>query len=214
MYQSKVGLIINPIAGMGGSVGLKGSDGKNILNQARELGAVAHSPDRAKDFLNELYNLKQDLTIYTLEGIMGGKIAKECGFRTEFIHNSELQDKTKLFETSPSDTILAAKILKEKNVSIIIFIGGDGTARDIYKALGNEYPCLGVPAGVKIHSSVFATSPEAAAKIVSKYFKGDAPLRESEVLDIDEDAFRDNQVISKLYGYLKTPYVPTLSQPS
>ncbi len=99
-------------------------------------------------------------------------------------------------------------------VESIVFVGGDGTARNVFEAVDMDIPCLGIPGGVKIHSSVFATTPSSAGKLALRFLWGEAPLREAEVMDINEDAFRDNRVVSKLYGYMKSPYVPTLSQAS
>jgi predicted polyphosphate/ATP-dependent NAD kinase len=210
----KLGLIINPIAGMGGAVGLKGTDGQNILDQANKLGAIAKAPQRAKEFLYELRGLKTKIEIFTIPGIMGGDLAVEEGFTVNLIQDGEIPDKTELFKTNSSHTILAARKMVELNVALIVFVGGDGTARDIFTAVGTKIACLGIPGGVKIHSSVFTTTPKAAGLLTLQYLWGESPLRESEVMDIDEDAFRDNRVISKLYGYLKTPYSPTFSQPS
>ena len=210
----RIGLIVNPIAGIGGAVGLKGSDGLEILNQARKRGGLIQAPKRTEEFLTELKSIKDDIKIYTLKGVMGGKSVVKEGFKPEFLIVDGIPTSTKLFETNSSFTIKTAKKMKDLNLDIIIFVGGDGTARDIFESVGSEIPCLGIPSGVKITSSVFAVNPKAAAKLLIEFYNGHSHLRESEVMDIDESAFRDNRVISKLYGYLSTPYLPTLSQPS
>jgi predicted polyphosphate/ATP-dependent NAD kinase len=210
----KMGLIINPIAGMGGSVGLKGTDGEEILNEARARGAQPQAQERAKQFLTELTGIKSKIIICSLAGIMGGDLSAELGFATEILQPTDLNGVTKLYQTNPLYTKTAARLMKEKDVAILIFLGGDGTARDIASVVGLDVPCLGIPGGVKIHSSVFALNPMMAAKLTLAFLWGEVGLRESEVMDIDEDAFRDNHVVAKLYGYLSTPYAPTLSQPS
>jgi len=210
----RIGLIVNPIAGIGGAVGLKGSDGLEILNQARERGGLIQAPKRTEEFLHELKSIKDEIIIFTLKGVMGGNSVLNKGFKTEFLIIEGIPASTKLFETNTSFTIKTAKKMKELNLDLIVFVGGDGTARDIFESVGSKIPCLGIPSGVKINSSVFAVNPKAAAELLIEYFKGHSHLRESEVLDIDESAFRDNRVVSKLYGYLSTPYLPTLIQPS
>ena len=210
----KIGLIINPIAGMGGSVGLKGTDGTLILDQARSLGAQPHAPDRTREFFHELRAVKKKIQIVTVSGIMGGDIAQEAGFDVDLITDTNLPNPSKLYETTSEHTILAAKLIKNKNVALIVFVGGDGTARNIFEALNTSVPCLGIPGGVKIHSSVFAINPRDAGLLTLAFLWGEVPTREAEVLDIDEEAFRLNRVVSKLYGYLITPYSPTYSQPS
>jgi len=210
----RIGLIVNPIAGIGGAVGLKGSDGLEILNQARERGGLIQAPRRTEEFLTELKSIKDDIKIFTLKGEMGGDSVIKEGFTTEFLIIDGVPTPTKLYETNSSFTIKTAKKMKELNLDLIVFVGGDGTARDIFESVGSKIPCLGIPSGVKINSSVFAVNPKAAAELLIEFFKGHSHLRESEVLDIDESAFRDNRVVSKLYGYLSTPYLPTLSQPS
>ncbi len=210
----RIGLIVNPIAGIGGAVGLKGSDGLEILNQARQRGGLIQAPKRTEEFLQELKSIKDGIKIYTLKGVMGGDSSLKEGFNTEFLTIEGIPTFTKLFETDSSFTLKTAKKMKELNLDLIIFVGGDGTARDILESVGSEISCLGIPSGVKITSSVFAVNPKAAAKLLIEFYNGHSHLRESEVMDIDESAFRDNRVISKLYGYLSTPYLPTLSQPS
>jgi len=221
----RIGLIVNPIAGIGGAVGLKGSDGLEILNQARKRGGLIQAPKRTEEFLHELKSIKDDIKFYTLKGVMGGNSTLNKEFNTEFLTIEGIptstkltiegiSTSTKLYETNSLFTIKTAKKMKELNLDLIVFVGGDGTARDIFESVGSKIPCLGIPSGVKINSSVFAINPKAAAELLIEFFEGHSHLRESEVLDIDESAFRDNRVVSKLYGYLSTPYLPTLSQPS
>ena len=210
MNKMKIGLIVNPIAGMGGSVGLKGTDGKAILEKAIQLGAEPKSDIRCKQFLDNLFTLSDGIEFITCPGRMGENILKNSNFKFTIIPmNHENKN-----ETTREDTVHATRIMKDKKIDLLIFVGGDGTARDIYEAIDTKVPSLGIPAGVKIHSSVFAINPQAAAAIVHQFLSGSASLKESEVMDIDEDAFRNNLVVSKLYGYLLTPYIPQFVQSS
>ena len=119
--------------------------------------------------------------------------------------------------TTPDDTVAAARALRDGGVDLLLFAGGDGTARDVYRALGAgaELAVLGVPAGVKIHSAVYATTPARAGELAA-LFLHDRPaavrLREAEVMDIDEDAFRDGRVSASLFGYLNVPYERSMVQ--
>lgn len=214
VHNYKIGLIINPIAGIGGSVGLKGSDGDEILQKSRDLGAIAQANQRVQEFLSYLSIDRAIISFVSLPGIMGGTILAQNGYNVELLHSSDLPVNTVLYQTSSLHTKEAAKIMLQSQVALIIFAGGDGTARNMFEAVGTSIPCLGIPAGVKIHSSVFTTHPKAAAILLEKFLEGEIALRESEVMDIDEVAFRDNRVLSKLYGYLLTPYFPSLVQPS
>jgi predicted polyphosphate/ATP-dependent NAD kinase len=212
MQKHKIGLIINPIAGMGGSVGLKGTDGKDILEKAKKLGAEPKSHFRCQLFLDNLSNLKDSITIVTTSGAMGENLLKKTNFDYCVLSiniNNEINN-----ETTREHTILAAKEMTRIGIHVLVFVGGDGTARDIFEAVGTSVPCIGIPAGVKIHSSVFAVNPESAAVLLQQFIAGSAQLKESEVMDIDEDAFRNNLVVSKLYGYLITPYLPQFVQSS
>jgi predicted polyphosphate/ATP-dependent NAD kinase len=88
-----------------------------------------------------------------------------------------------------------------------LFAGGDGTARDIYEAIGNDFPVLGIPAGVKIYSAVYGITPHSAGELAAQFLRGGrVRLRESEVLDLDEASYRKGRIITNLYGYLKIPY--------
>jgi predicted polyphosphate/ATP-dependent NAD kinase len=200
-----IGLIVNPVAGMGGAVGLKGTDGKAIVNQARSLGAKPIAPVRAKAFLSELKPVKSGVRLILGAGNMGEDEAKSTGFTYKV-----LGEKKK--ETSAEDTVAIAKKMVGVGVALIVFCGGDGTARDILNAVGTAIPVLGAPTGVKMHSAVFAVNPQAAARVVMRFLYETLPLREAEVMDVDEKAFREGQVSAELYGYVLAPYEPHLIQ--
>ena len=209
MAQKKLGLIVNPIAGMGGRVGLKGSDGQDILEKAMELGAVPTSPRRAIEALRIISSIKDIVEIITYPHEMGEDEARECGFEPKVIGSIEKG------RTTAYDTLNAAREMLDLGVDLILFSGGDGTARDIYEAVRGEVPVLGIPAGVKIHSGVFAINPATAGDLAVKYLKGEQTvLRESEVMDIDERAYREDRLSARLYGYLMVPYEKTMVQSS
>jgi predicted polyphosphate/ATP-dependent NAD kinase len=98
------------------------------------------------------------------------------------------------------------------DANLLVFCGGDGTARDILEVVNTNIPVLGVPTGVKMHSAVFAVDPKAAARIAVNFLLGQLPLKEAEVMDVDEEAFREGRVSAGLYGYLLVPYEPNLIQ--
>ncbi len=200
-----VGFIVNPIAGMGGAVGLKGTDGKEILEKAVALGARSIAPARAETFLSELKRRQSDIEVIAAAGLMGETEAKKIGYTCKVIGKKRKQ-------TSNQDTIKAAKKMAKEKVSILIFCGGDGTARDVLNAIDKQLPAIGVPTGVKMHSAIFAFDPMAAARIVSRYLRRQLPVWEAEVMDIDEGAFRQGRVSAKLHGYLLSPYEPSLIQ--
>jgi len=197
----KIGFIVNPIAGMGGAVGLKGTDG-NIYIEALKRGAKPVAPERAHRFMKTLNTYMKgknsDLFILTPPNIMGEDhvVDTDLNYRILEINISK--------PTTADDTKRCARKLCELGTDLIVFVGGDGTARDIISVLRDTTPILGVPSGVKMYSAVFAPSPEAAAYIVSKFIEGSTELVDAEVLDIDEEAFRKNILSVKLYGVAKT----------
>ncbi|HII85970.1 TPA: ATP-NAD kinase family protein [Candidatus Bathyarchaeota archaeon] len=200
-----VGLVVNPIAGMGGTVGLKGTDGKAILKNAIALGAKPLAPVRTTTFLSELNSIASNIHLVVGAGLMGEQEAQSCGFKYTVVGEEKA-------ETSSADTKeISAKIVAGK-ADLLVFCGGDGTARDIMDAADNKLPVLGVPTGVKMHSAVFAVDPKAAAQITSRFLSGELSLREAEVMDIDEEAFRTGRVSAELYGYLLVPYESHLIQ--
>ncbi len=200
-----VGFIVNPIAGMGGAVGLKGTDGRAVLERAIALGAKFVAPVRAESFLSGLKPFEGMLRLIVGAGSMGEEEARNCGFKFEVLGE-------KKNETSAEDTIETARKILESSADLLVFCGGDGTARDVLKAIGTKIPALGVPTGVKMHSAVFALEPRVAARIAIEFLCGELPLREAEVMDVDEEAFRNGRVSAQLYGYMLTPYEPFLVQ--
>ncbi len=200
-----IGFIVNPVAGMGGAVGLKGTDGKAILSKAIALGAKPIATLRAETFLTQLSPAKEQVKLFVGAGEMGEVQAEKLGFKCKVIGETKK-------ETTSEDTQTVAKAIVEAGVDLLVFCGGDGTTSDILKAIGLKAPVLGVPTGVKMHSALFAVSPQAAARVVITYLWRGLPLREAEVMDVDEQAFRQGHLSAELYGYLLSPYEPHLIQ--
>ena len=198
----KIGLIVNPVAGMGGSVGLKGTDG-DMHARALELGAEPVSPARTNEFLAHLPK-RDDILLLVAPGPMGADHAAAAGLTYEVVGTLPEQ-------TGPEHTKAIAREMLDGGAELIAFAGGDGTARDMADAVGDRCPVVAIPSGVKVYSSVFAYSPRAAAELVGAFIDG-ADVSEEDVLDIDEDAFRHDRVDSRHYGFLLVPEVSGLLQ--
>lgn len=205
--ERKIGFIINPIAGIGGRVGLKGSDGEEIVRRALELGAKPVAPQRAEEFLKELKVLECNVQVICYPDVMGEEVVRRTGFDFKVIGSVKQP-------TTAEDTKRAVKDCVEEGVEVLVFVGGDGTARDVLDAIKEGVPVIGVPSGVKMYSAVFASTPKAAAKLVAGYLGKRVAMRLGEVLDVDEDMFRQGSLSIKLYGYLLTLSDPVLLQPS
>jgi len=206
MSRKRLGLIVNPVAGLGGRVGLKGSDGAEIQARARELGAVPLAQERAAAALARLRGL-EDLKVLTCPGDMGELVARSCGFECQVV--GEINPG----RTTAEDTRRGALAMRELGLDLLLFAGGDGTARDIYEAVGQDQVVLGIPAGVKIHSAVYATSPRAAGQLALDFLQGRvSKLAEAEVMDVDEEGFRQGRLSARLYGYLRIPQHASLVQ--
>ncbi len=205
----KIGFLMNPIAGMGGKVGLKGTDG-SAYEKAIQLGAVPVAVNKTRLFSEklkmELASLKKKVEIFTPKGQMGFPTISESIFKVSFI---PFEPKT---TTSAQDTIKVTQQLIEHNLDLLVFVGGDGTAKDIYMAIIDQDAdipgFIGVPAGVKMYSGIFAVTPEAAAEIVKLFIFGESDFSEFEIMDADEEQFRSDHFSIKLFGYLNGPYVP------
>ena len=194
---------------MGGSTALKGTDGAATLARARALGAEPLAPARAQRALARLAADSGRTPILTAPGALGADVAKAAGFDVQVIEGAAAA------ETSAEDTRRVARALRDRAVSLILFAGGDGTARDILDAVGSDFPILGIPAGVKMQSAVFAVSPEAAgqlAALVAADRDGRIAFREAEVMDIDEEELRAGRLSARLYGYARVPFEQHLMQ--
>ncbi len=200
--KNKIGLIVNPVAGMGGKVGLKGTDGK-MYKKALELGAKPVTPKRTKTLLSYIKN-KDKISLVVAPGKMGKEYVK--AFDIPFTVVGKVGK-----VVSAKDTKRISSEMVKNGIELLIFVGGDGTARDVYDAINSNVPVVGVPAGVKIFSSIFAASARAAAEMVDAFVEG-TDVTEREVLDIDEDAFRKDRLASRLYGYLIVPNVRSFLQ--
>jgi len=195
-----VGLVVNPYAGIGGAIALKGSDGADIREKALKAGAERKAMQRAETALKILRNYQKQLDFVTCGGEMGANVLKSLGFSYQTVFNPNTQ------ETSSDDTKQAVKAIIDKNVDILLFAGGDGTARDVYSVVSDNQLVLGIPAGVKIHSGVYAISPTAAGRVIEKILKGElSSIHESDVMDIDESAFREGIVKARRYGEMSVP---------
>jgi predicted polyphosphate/ATP-dependent NAD kinase len=205
--RKRLGLIVNPLAGLGGRVGLKGSDGAEIQRRALLMGAVSESPGRALRALRVLLPWQESLELLCYPAEMGADVVAAAGLEAAVLGSITPG------QTTAEDTREAARQMRQEGAELLLFAGGDGTARDIYDAVGQKVAALGIPAGVKIHSAVFATSPEAAGELAALCLQGHGlGWREAEVMDIDEEAFRRGQLSARLYGYLKIPFRRALVQ--
>lgn len=194
----RLGLIINPLAGVGGSVGLKGSDG--VAEQALALGAKPLAGKRSETALSELLALKDRLLIKTVAGTMGQQLAEQLGFHCKVCYQAITEP------TTAEDTEAAARALAADGIDLLLFAGGDGTARNICAVLPEQVTALGIPAGCKIHSGVYAISPTAAGKLVASLVRGElVSMRQADVMDIDEQAFRQGVVKARRFGELSIP---------
>ena len=251
----KIGLIVNPIAGIGGKVGLRGSDGPEIVAKARALGAVPESNAKTVQALQALAHNTDQAELYTCPGEMGETACQKAGLPCQLVTGKRVGTQEKaaaakttettfvtatatttsatktaasaanaavsettttdaaVLNTTPADTTAAARALCQAGVELLLFAGGDGTARNILDAVGEKVTVLGIPAGCKIHSGVYALNPRDAGELAAKVASGRvAAVKEAEVMDIDEELFRKNIVQARLYGYLRIPDDAQLTQ--
>ncbi len=202
----KIGFLINPIAGMGGKVGLKGTDG--VLEKAIELGAEPVAQEKAGKMLSRLCEIHSEkIDWLTCHGDMGAKALEEAGF--EFLIAYDAAE-----DTSQNDTLAAVKSFVDAEVDLIVFCGGDGTARDIVSIVEKNVPVLGIPSGVKMYSGVFGISPARTAEVLSGFLKDELGLAEVEIMDLDEDKYRQGDWSVRLYYSANTPFESTLVQSS
>lgn len=198
----KIGFLVNPIAGMGGSVGLKGTD--SLAEEAAARGARPEAGERARACLKQLMPAAASLLFLTAGGRMGEQALEEFPLRLSVLHSAREP-------SNAEDTRAACLAFLKEGVDLILFCGGDGTARDVASVAG-DVPVLGIPAGVKMHSGVFAISPEAAAELALLFLQGGLKTRVTEIVDVDEELYRSGELQTRLYATARTPYKPALVQ--
>ncbi|MEF8853159.1 MAG: ATP-NAD kinase family protein [Haloarculaceae archaeon] len=198
----RIGLVVNPIAGMGGPVGLKGTDGK--VAEARERGAEPRAPDRARTALEALAETGVDVELLTYGAPMGETEARAAGFDPVVVGEPATAQPDDASGTTAADTRAAVAAFVDRGVDLVLFVGGDGTATDVAETLADldsDVPVLGVPAGVKVYSSVFAVRPAAAGRVAATFEETET----GEVNDIDEDDYREGRVSTNLRAVVETP---------
>ncbi|GGE49904.1 hypothetical protein GCM10007421_25290 [Halopseudomonas oceani] len=195
----RLGLIINPLAGVGGRAALKGSDG--VAEQALAMGVEPQAHSRVRQALASLLPLRDRIRLLAAPGVMGADLLADMGFECEVVGALSCPP-----ETSAEDTETIARQMSDQGIDLLLFAGGDGTARNICNQLDERQLVLGIPAGVKIHSGVYAVNPRAAGELAALLVQGELiRLREADVRDIDEQAFRNGQVRTRHYGELSVP---------
>ncbi|MFI5805120.1 ATP-NAD kinase family protein [Streptomyces sp. NPDC051561] len=235
-----VGLVVNPVAGLGGRVGLEGSDGTATQRRALQLGAAPHAGERAAVALAELSCRYAECAppgvrfdVLTAAGRMGEEAVRAAGLVPGVVYaaggagpgggaaspgaaGGASVHRVRPGATGAQDTVAAVRALVAQGAELILFAGGDGTARDVLAAVGEAggIPVLGIPTGVKMHSAVFAVNPRAAGEVAAAWLngRGKVGLREAEVMDRDEARLREGRLASRLYGWLPVPYVPVRVQ--
>ena len=197
--EHRLGLIVNPIAGMGGSVGLKGTDGE-LAAVARKLGATPVALERARKALSQLSGFGDSLSVLTCAGDMGADAAAIAGLEPRVLVTAADRD------TIAADTRAGAMAIVASDPDLLLFVGGDGTARDVLEVIDRQVPVLGVPSGVKMHSAVFAASARAAGEIAARFLRArdrQSLLGDAEILDRDVNG--TGEASPRLYGTMRTP---------
>ncbi len=196
----KLGLIVNPMAGLGGPAGLKGSDGSETVKQALLRGSRSQVADRVSTTLRALDAVRDEIDIVTVAGSMGGEICLSLGWPARMI------DVEVPVNSSAEHTRMVAQHLQTLNIDLLVFAGGDGTARDICDVVTGNQAVMGLPCGVKMHSGVFANNPVSAARVIEEMARGQlVTVASGEVRDIDESSFREGILRTRYYGELWVP---------
>ena len=196
----KLGLLVNPYAGIGGALALKGSDGVEIREKALAMGAQKKALDKTRLALEYIVSIKDQVQLYVASGDMGETLAKEMGFSYSVVYQPAHT------QTEIQDSQATAQALIAQHVDLILFAGGDGTARNVCQVVGNSVPVLGVPAGCKIHSAVYAITPSAAGRVLKQVINGEiVTVSDAEVMDIDEALFRKGRVNARQFGEMQVP---------
>lgn len=208
-----IGFVVNPIAGMGGRVGLKGTDG--VYDEAVKRGAQPVATKKARIGIQTLVedhsDVLEDVTWLTCKGKMGEDVLIEAGIKKDSINIVYASSSQQLGKTSTQDTVSVCKKLMDAQVELLVFCGGDGTARDVVFVVKKHIPILGIPSGVKMHSGVFAVTPHAAGPMIARFIEGELSTGDAEIMDLDETLYRQGTWKVRLYdtaqGIIEPSYV-------
>ncbi|HMA82978.1 MAG TPA: ATP-NAD kinase family protein [Candidatus Thermoplasmatota archaeon] len=210
----KIGFIVNPIAGMGGRVGLKGTDG--VYGEAVNRGAHPVASEKAliaiKTLIEEYPEVVDDITWLSCSGAMGIDILLNAGINEENIQVVYTSESNEMGKTSTKDTVKACAYFIDEKVDLLVFCGGDGTARDIVSKVKKSVPILGIPSGVKMHSGVFAITAHAAGPMIARFVKGELRTGDAEIMDLDETLYRKGTWKVRLYNTARGINEPTYVQ--
>jgi len=197
----RIGVIVNPIAGIGGPAAMKGSDGVDVQRAALARGATPRANERLRAAFAPLLSRSDEIALVAWGGAMGADALRAAGFAVEVLG-------TPPENSSAADTRAAARAMVEHGIDLLVFAGGDGTARDLAETVPVHLPVIGVPAGVKMHSGVFVVTPRDAADLIARLLDGGWVAADvAEVRDIDEAALRDGRVATRFHGELAVPRV-------
>ena len=199
----RAGVVVNPVAGIGGTTGLNGSDGWDVQQLAAARGGVPRGNMRMAEALEVLAREAPDVELWSPSGEMGETAALKAGISAHCCYRPQVP-------STASDTKEAVRRLMEAEVDLLLFAGGDGTARDVLDAAGPDAVVLGVPAGVKLHSGVFGISSWASGEAAARWLvaPGRLGVREAEVMDVDEPRTSKASLSARLYGFLRVPDLP------
>jgi predicted polyphosphate/ATP-dependent NAD kinase len=202
----RIGLVVNPNAGLGGAVGLKGTDGADTVCEALRLGAIAQAGTRTRTALELLSKRVPNARLFIAPGQLGADWAAGLPLDLNVSEHRPLTG-------TASDTKQAVQHLPP--VDVLVFAGGDGTARDVMSVLPADTAVLGLPCGVKMHSGVFAVTPGAAGALMADLLTAEGRIdwqTGAEIMDIDEAELRAGVIAPRLYGHARTPISRNLMQ--
>lgn len=223
-----IGLVVNPIAGIGGPAGLAGSDGPAVQREALRRGGRPRASVRAQEALAVLAAAHPGAEVLTAAGAMGEDAVRAAGLTPHVVYAGTTPapkgtslpsfgldgDHESPFggSTSGEDTARAAAALGAAGATLVLFAGGDGTARDVARGLPAGTPMLGIPAGVKMYSGCFAVGPAAAGALAASWTDHPLPTAEAEVLDLDEETLRAGRTDPRLFALVPIPVAPGRTQ--
>ena len=192
----RIGALVNPVAGLGGTVALKGTDG--MVAEALARGAVPLAGVRFAEGMAVLAAACPGVLLRVAPGALGADHLAGLPLTLDSIAPFPLTG-------TAHDTRAAVRAMG--TLDLLVVAGGDGTLRDVMREIAPGTGLLGIPCGVKMHSGAFARSPATAGRMLADLVSGRVPLTlsEAEVMDIDEAALRHGVIAPRLHGYALTP---------